>query len=118
MTAVVNLKANRDWRPNALPEGVAYMGKRLKRGGWDLPQSDWANPCRREAAPVRAYIAYLRTRPDLVERVGELRGLTLACWCAPRPCHCDVLAALADGAPFAFIAGVADTLTAAVEARP
>ena len=28
--------------------------------------------------------------------LGELRGKRLACYCAPLPCHGDVLAALAD----------------------
>jgi hypothetical protein len=28
--------------------------------------------------------------------VPELRGRTLACWCAPELCHGDVLAELAD----------------------
>ena len=26
----------------------------------------------------------------------ELRGKTLGCWCAPEPCHADVLAELVD----------------------
>ncbi|MBX6723654.1 MAG: DUF4326 domain-containing protein, partial [Dactylosporangium sp.] len=42
------------------------------------------------------YEAWLRTRPDLMARLPELRGRVLACWCAPKPCHGDVLARLAD----------------------
>lgn len=34
------------------------------------------------------------------ERVRrELRGRDLVCWCAPLPCHADVLLALANEAP-------------------
>lgn len=28
---------------------------------------------------------------------SELRGLTLGCWCAPYPCHGDILMELANG---------------------
>ena len=35
-------------------------------------------------------------RPDLVARLPEIRGTTLACWCKPGPCHGDVLVRLAD----------------------
>lgn len=34
--------------------------------------------------------------PELLALVPELRGRALACWCAPEPCHGDVLAELAD----------------------
>jgi hypothetical protein len=34
---------------------------------------------------------YLPRRPDLTARLGELRGKALGCWCAPLPCHADVL---------------------------
>jgi hypothetical protein len=32
----------------------------------------------------------------LMAALGELRGLVLGCWCAPRPCHGDVLVRLAN----------------------
>ena len=40
------------------------------------------------------------TRPDLLARLGELRGKRLACWCAPKSCHGDVLAELAERLEF------------------
>ena len=42
------------------------------------------------------YREYLRARPDLLALVPELRGRTLACWCAPELCHADILAEIAD----------------------
>jgi Domain of unknown function (DUF4326) len=62
----------------------------------------WGNPVRlvedtpqgRRACLV-AYCRWLLGRADLLERVGELRGKTLGCWCAPKRCHGDVLARLA-----------------------
>ncbi|HKX02122.1 MAG TPA: DUF4326 domain-containing protein [Methylomirabilota bacterium] len=35
---------------------------------------------------------HLPSRPDLLARLGELRGKALGCWCAPAPCHAEVLA--------------------------
>jgi len=43
------------------------------------------------------YEAWLRAQPELVAKVrAELRGKVLGCWCAPGPCHGDVLARVAN----------------------
>lgn len=34
--------------------------------------------------------------PPSIEEIYELRGKTLGCWCAPRACHGDILAEIAD----------------------
>ena len=79
-----------------------YIGRRMTMGGWDLPESDWANPFTvkehgsREVV-CQMYEEYLfEKRPDLLARLGELKGRTLGCWCAPKECHGHVLARLAD----------------------
>ncbi len=93
-TTVINL------RGQELGDAV-YIGRAVSRRG--LKHSPWANPYRmtkqttREEA-IEKYRQHLRENPDLVERARrELKGKTLACWCAPKPCHGDVLAAVADG---------------------
>jgi len=44
------------------------------------------------AAVIAAYRdRYLPSRPDLLARLGEMRGMALGCWCAPAACHGDVL---------------------------
>jgi len=44
------------------------------------------------AAVIAAYRdRHLPSRPDLLARLGELRGKALGCWCAPLACHADVL---------------------------
>jgi hypothetical protein len=81
-----------------------YIGRRVARGGWDLPQSKWSNPFRvendskeaREAA-VAKYRSYVLSRPDLMESLHELRGMRLGCWCKTTPdvpCHGEVLVEL------------------------
>lgn len=48
---------------------------------------------------VAKYRAWVLTQPDLIADLGELRGLRIACHCAPLACHGDVLARLADSEP-------------------
>ena len=84
-----------------------YIGRRLVRGGWDLPHSKWANPftvkaCGTAAEAVRRYATWLAqpSQSDLRASIpGELRGKRLGCWCKNRasdPCHGDVLADIAN----------------------
>ena len=58
--------------------------------------SEWGNPfvggrdgTREEV--IEKYRKYLIKNP-LIEKVHELRGKTLGCWCRPRKCHGDILA--------------------------
>lgn len=64
--------------------------------------SKWGNPFRLTSEDARAavleqYREWLMGRPELLRSLPELRGKVLGCWCAPRVCHGDVLAELADG---------------------
>lgn len=82
-----------------------YIGRKQSMGGWNLPQSDWANPfsvkeCGSNEEACRRYEEYVRGRPELMARLWELRGKTLGCWCKPAACHGDVLVRLvAETAP-------------------
>lgn len=51
-------------------------------------------PTRDEA--VAAYAKWIKTQPELLAALPELRGKVLGCWCAPKACHGDVLAAMAN----------------------
>jgi hypothetical protein len=76
----------------------------LKRSVFDVRidrRSKWGNPFRighdgDRAEVIAKFEAYLATRPDLIAALPELKGKRLGCWCAPRPCHGDVLARLAN----------------------
>lgn len=79
-------------------EGLAvYVGRADPWGRW--PASPWANPHRGESDEVLValYREYLEQRPELVDRLPELKGKVLGCWCAPEPCHAQVLADRANG---------------------
>ena len=67
------------------------------------PGSDgfWGNPWKSGRDGTRAqvidrYEQYVLSQPRMLARLPELRGKTLGCWCAPRPCHADVLLRLAN----------------------
>ena len=46
---------------------------------------------------VDAYAEWIKTQPTLLDSLSELRGKVLGCWCAPKRCHGDVLAVMANG---------------------
>lgn len=63
--------------------------------------SKWGNPfvigrdgTRHEV--IRKYNDYLLTQPELVAQLPELKGKILGCWCAPLPCHGDILMEIAN----------------------
>jgi Domain of unknown function (DUF4326) len=87
------------------PAGPALV-VHCKRGSYDVyvgrgRGSRWDNPFvigrdGDRADVIAKYERWLLTQPELLAAVPELRGRTLGCWCAPHPCHGDVLARLAD----------------------
>ena len=58
--------------------------------------SKWGNPfpvtprCPREKA-IRMYNVYIRRNRKLLDDLSELVGKVLGCYCAPLPCHGEVL---------------------------
>jgi hypothetical protein len=63
--------------------------------------SRWGNPFKspddgtREEV-IAKYEQRLMNQPELIAALPELRGKVLGCWCAPKPCHADVLLRLAN----------------------
>lgn len=99
-SVVVNVRKSGPHRhlvPWLVAEGlITYVGHAGNRHSW--PESDFANPFVKEAKQdrammVRHYRDYLCDQPGLLRRLrdGELNGRALGCWCAPEPCHADVL---------------------------
>lgn len=64
-------------------------------------KTEWGNPFEMPAdgdreSVIRNYeVHYLPYKPSLLSKVESLRGKALGCWCAPEPCHGDVLKARA-----------------------
>ena len=45
---------------------------------------------------IAGYERWLMNQPQLLALLPTLRGKVLGCWCAPLPCHGEVLARLAN----------------------
>lgn len=45
---------------------------------------------------IQKYSDWVKTQPQLMARIPELKGKRLGCWCHPKPCHGDILKAMAD----------------------
>jgi hypothetical protein len=96
MTEVVNLRDypwSKERKVFVLPDDVVRVDRRTA----------WGNPFRvgkdgTRAEVIHEYTLWLALRvadePDYLE---PLRGKRLACWCAPLPCHADVIASFLDG---------------------
>lgn len=80
------------WNKHALPPSNAvYVGR----------PSKWGNPFvigrdGDRAQVIDKYRNWLMANPVLMSALHELRGKDLVCWCAPQPCHADVLMELAN----------------------
>lgn len=73
-----------------LRTGAEYDVRIDRRSKWGNPFVIGRDGTREEV--IARYEQYLyRDRPDLLAALPELRGLRLACWCTPQPCHGDVL---------------------------
>lgn len=78
-----------------IPSDAIYVGR----------PSKWGNPFRirvhtlsQHEEAVNYYRGYLQNLIDTgyILSFDELRGHDLVCWCAPLPCHADVLLELAN----------------------
>lgn len=63
--------------------------------------SKWGNPFKigkdgtREEV-VELYLEYILGNDELMAALPELKGKALGCWCAPLPCHGDILVGLCE----------------------
>jgi hypothetical protein len=78
-------------RTGTVPAGAVYIG----RGG------KWGNPFKigrdgDRATVIAKHEAWLRSQTHLLHALDELRGKDLVCFCAPLPCHGDLLLWLAN----------------------
>ena len=74
-----------------IPANAIYVGR----------PSKWGNPFPiSKAIPremsISLYSGYLKHNPGLLKFLDELKGKDLVCWCAPLPCHADILLEVAN----------------------
>ena len=78
-------------RTDHIPHDAVYVGRPSKWGNPFLIGRDGA----REQV-VKRHREWVYFTCDLDGLKRELRGKDLVCWCAPLPCHADVLLELAN----------------------
>lgn len=71
---------------DTLPEHMVYIGRPSK---WGNPFVIGRDGDRDEV--VAKYREYVEVNRVLKASLMELEGKDLVCWCAPKPCHGDVL---------------------------
>ncbi len=59
----------------------------------------WGNPFvvgrhGNRAEVIEKYRVWILKQPNLLSQLYHLKGKRLGCWCAPEPCHGDVLVEL------------------------
>ena len=100
MIQVINIrKAPDGWKDN--PDYV-YIGR--ANGRYGVKKSKWGNPYKlphgsydtQRQHVMEQYLNWLMSQPDLLAALHELQDKILVCWCHPKSCHGDILAALAD----------------------
>lgn len=88
MPQVLNARGRRgigDWQTQV------YVGRPTK---WGNPYLIGQDGTREEV--VSKYRSYI-LNSHLMDELYQLRDMDLVCWCAPLPCHADVLLDLANG---------------------
>ena len=99
VAAVGTYEADHALRAWARAAGLLVRVDRYSIWGNRRRMRDRTDPVERDAVCDWYATVYLPSRPDLLARVGELRGRLLVCHCHPARCHGHHLAALANAAP-------------------
>jgi hypothetical protein len=88
--------------PRVLNKAKAYPARWQLESVYVGRPSPWGNPFHvgrdgtREEV-IAKYRAWLLANPVMLQSVRDnLRGCDLVCWCAPLPCHADVLLEIAN----------------------
>lgn len=71
-----------------------YIGRPSKWGnpfaiGWDGERDE----------VISKYREWIKTQPNLLKDIEQLKGKRLGCFCKPKACHGDVLVELANDEP-------------------
>jgi len=75
-----------------------YIGRGSK---WGNPFTHKANTTAKyrvksRTEAINCYRMWIKTQPQLMAALPELKGKVLGCWCSPLACHGEVLAELAN----------------------
>ena len=80
-------------RMDIIPPEAIYVGRPSK---WGNPYRIGKDGSRTEVIKLYRYYLAMANLGHTTLNLGELRGKDLICWCAPLPCHADILLELAN----------------------
>lgn len=86
-------------RYHGVPDGAVYIGRPSKWGNpFHIRETVYgqANKVYTRDEAIELYQIYLDNNEELKADLHELEGKDLVCWCAPEPCHGDILLRLAN----------------------
>lgn len=85
-------------RTDKIPPDAVYVGRPSKWGNPYLVgrDGDRQRVVDRYAERVGFILTQTGSREAFLQDLEELRGKELVCWCAPLPCHADILLELAN----------------------
>lgn len=92
MTRVLNKKTD------TIPPDAVYVGRPNKWGNpFKIGDLDDEGHYITRQQSIDHYLMWITGKLDRKELdIGELKGKDLVCWCAPLPCHADILLELAN----------------------
>ncbi len=81
---------------HSYPPDAVYVGRPSKWGnpfkvGRDVKGRLWTR-----TEVIQLYRSWVTDQHELMLSLHELKGKDLVCWCAPLPCHADILLELAN----------------------
>lgn len=87
MIKVYNIRSAGEFIPNSV-----YCGRPSKWGNPFITGKDG-----NRTQVILLHKEWILNNPTLIQEAKtELRGKNLACWCAPKPCHCDIIFKIAN----------------------
>lgn len=91
-TTLINLHGQQGLTDAAYSGTYVYIGRPSK---WGNPFVIDRDGTREEV--IAKYEGWVRSQPALMAAIpSEIKDHVCGCWCAPKPCHGDVLVKLAD----------------------
>lgn len=79
---------------DVIPDDAVYIGRPSK---WGNIFAMRVRSSEERELVIKQYARYLALKPELVRDIKtELKGKDLVCFCAPLPCHGDVLLQIAN----------------------
>lgn len=79
---------------DSIPEDSVYIGRPTQ---WGNPFIMTDNKMETRELSIKMYAGWIKKNPTLISAaMKDLRGKDLVCFCAPLPCHGDILIQIAN----------------------